>query len=226
MHPIQSGILEKFMYKTRLRFRDLLPADIRSEHFTYHLKELIKQGYLKNGKVFYTLTNKGKDFIGSLDEQTLDIEKNPKVSVLIYIRKKDKKERYEYLMHKRLKQPYFGKVGNITGKVKYGESLKDAAKRELLEETGLSGRVKLNHFYHKIRKTQKGETVQDSIFAVFLVEEPKGRLVQPKDGKFFWIELGNLYKRKDLFDDVKENFKKLLDDSYFFVEDIDRAQGY
>jgi 8-oxo-dGTP pyrophosphatase MutT (NUDIX family) len=43
----------------------------------------------------------------------------------------------QLLVQKRLKEPYFGYKGFISGKIRYGEKIFETAKRELKEEAGL-----------------------------------------------------------------------------------------
>lgn len=214
------------MFKPNLRFRDIRSDEITSEHFTYHLHQLAEKELITKKNNKYFLTNKGKDFVGTLDDKNLKIEKNPKVSVLVYVRRRNKAGKEEYLLQKRLKHPYYGKVGNLTGKVRYGETFEQAAKRELKEETGLEADLELNHIYHKIRISQDNSPLQDSIFAVFLATHPRGEIINPPEAKLFWTTLDKLFKRKDLFDDIKSNFKKVLHGKEKFVEDIQRAKGY
>jgi ADP-ribose pyrophosphatase YjhB (NUDIX family) len=226
LHKHQLTILKKLMYTPDLRFSDLQDQAITSEHFTYHLKQLIEKGLINKVANKYYLTNEGKNYVGTLDERNLKEEKNPKVSVLVYIRRKNKNGEYEYLMNRRLKQPYFGKVGNLTGKVRFGETFKQAAQRELKEETGLEAKLEFRHIYHKIRFDKNDVPLQDSVFAVFLANNPKGNLIKQKDGKMFWTTLEALFKRHDLFDDVKSNLEKVLNGKCKFVEGVQKAQDY
>jgi len=226
LHEYQMAILQKLIYKNDLRFTDLKIENLTSEHFTYHLKKLIEKNLIKKTIGGYELTIEGKDFIGRIDTVNLNIEKNPKVSVLIYIRRRKDKGNFEYLMSKRLKQPYLGKVGNITGKIKFGETFSQAAERELEEETGLKADLKLNHIYHKIRIDENRIPVQDGVFAVFIAMRLKGKIRQTKEAKLFWTTLEKLYKRKDLFDDVKENFEVLLKNKFTVIEDKKEQIGF
>ena len=129
-------------------------------------------------------------------------------------------------MHKRLKQPYYGKVGNITGKVRFGETFKKAAGRELKEATGLNADLKLNHIYRKIRLDKDREPVQDNVFIVFTAKNLKGDIKNTKDAKLFWTTLDKLYKRKDLFDDIKDNFDVLLQNKFCILEGINKQKGF
>lgn len=199
MHKFQLKILNKLLYTDKARFSELKNKGLTSEHFTYHLNQLVAQEFIKKDGNNYMLTNKGKDFVGKLDEKTLKEEKGPKVSVLIFTRKKDKRGRYLYLMSKRLKQPYLGKIGGITGKVRFGETFYEAAARELLEETGLVAEFKLCHVYHKIRRTSTNVALQDSIFLVFLAERPQGKEKRDKYAELIWLSKNELFSRKDLW---------------------------
>lgn len=227
MHKIQLKILKKLLYHPSLRFRDLHDKNYTSEHFTYHLNQLVKKKFLCKEKNQYKLTDKGKNYVGKLDEKTLEEERGPKVSVLIFVRKKGESGEWKYLMHVRKKQPYYGKVGGFTGKVRFGESFYEAAERELLEETGLRASLKLIHIYHKIRNSKDGKTLQDSIFLIFLAESPQGELIDPKEADLFWTTKKDLFERKDLFDDLKDKWKLIETlEELKVVEDISVSKGY
>jgi ADP-ribose pyrophosphatase YjhB (NUDIX family) len=226
LHQHQLIIIKKLLFDKELRFSKLNEENISSEHFTYHLKRLIELGLVEKKKNKYLLTNQGKDYAGKLDTCTLAEEKNPKVSVLVHIRRKRPDGKFEYLMNKRLKHPYFGKVGNITGKVRFGETFEEAAERELKEETGLEAKPKLKYVYHKLRFDKKHNPLQDSLFFVFLAQNPKGKVIQPQEAELFWITPENLFKRKDLFEDMKREFETRLQKRFFFLESTKEAQGY
>lgn len=219
-------ILDKLTYTPKARFKDLQIKGITSEHLTYHLNKLVELNFVEKTVSGYSLTYDGKDFVGSLDEKTLEIEKNPKMSVLVYVKRMNDDGEDEYLMYKRLEQPYYGKVGNLTGKVKFGETFEEAARREVKEETGLDADFSLNHFYHKIRKSQNGTPIQDSIFTVFLATNPSGELVQPKEGELFWVTFDELKDSEDLFDDLIPNFKEMLKGKLRLVESVAGEKGY
>jgi len=226
LHKYQMQILDKLTYTPKARFTDLQNKGITSEHLTYHLNQLVELNLIEKIVGGYSLTYKGKDFVGSLDESTLEVEKNPKVSVLVYVCRTNDEGEDEYLMYKRLEQPYYGKIGSLTGKVKFGETFEEAAQREVKEETGLDVDLSLNHFYHKIRKDKDGTPVQDAVFAVFLATNPKGNLVQPKEAELFWATFDELKNSDDVFDDLIPNFKEMLKGDFRLVENVDQEAGY
>jgi ADP-ribose pyrophosphatase YjhB (NUDIX family) len=112
----------------------------------------------------------------------------------------------EELVCKRLRQPYYGKVGRLTGKMRFGESAHDTARRELKEETGLEADyVELEGVHRKVRVSKESETVQDVIFFQFLIKELSGELIASIGiQENFWLTQGNM--DYDFYDDYTPNF--------------------
>ncbi|MBD3329656.1 NUDIX domain-containing protein [Candidatus Dojkabacteria bacterium] len=234
MHRYQKRILKELTFKPKQRFSTLSGkiSDISSEHFNYHLGELVRLGYVSKSDRVYKLTTEGKKYVDYLDfqDRRLSVERLPKVSVLIYLQRINEDGVPEYLMSKRLKEPYYGRVGNMTGKVKFGESFFEAAERELLEETGLKADLVIRQIYHKVRKEKEGGApIQDVVFIMFMGKNPKGKLRQPKDGEaeFFWTTLDDLSNRDDLFKDVNlSDPDERLGDELRVVESIAIEEGF
>lgn len=67
-----------------------------------------------------------------------------------------KKGKKQYLVQTRLKDPFFGYHGYVTGKIRWGEKILEAAKRELLEETGMTAE---NFDKEPFRKFDGGENL-------------------------------------------------------------------
>lgn len=137
LHFIQMQILRELAFKPQAVFADLNLDKHPSDIFSYHLKTLIKQGLIQKQATIYQLTPKGKTFITHMDTATKRIEHLPKVSVLA-IAVQDNK----FAVHIRSKEPYFGYAGFPSGKVRFGETIAEAAKRELEEEMGLANLIK------------------------------------------------------------------------------------
>lgn len=211
LHKYQSEILKKLNLSPMLTFNKLVIKGLVSEHMNYHLKRLISDKYVEKVGTHYSLTNKGKDFVNLLDDDLLEEEKLPKVSVLINCKRKRENGEYEYLYYKRLRQPFYGKVGMLGGKIHFSETPIDAAKRELCEETGLiATKCKVRGIYHKMRTTPEKEVIMNVIFFEVEVLAFKGTFISKTEfQENFWLTKNELSSRKDLFDDVisKETVK-------------------
>lgn len=205
LHELQNRLLKKLSQTRRARFNDLLIEGLASEHMNYHLKKLIDYGLVaKNGS--YHLTDQGKDYVNLMDDEVEMIERQPKTSVLIRVIRKNQAGDIEHLCSRRLKQPYLGKVGKIGGKVRFGETIQQAAQRELFEETGLQAKeFFLEEIFHKLRHRENGEFVQDVIFYCLLVKEVHGELIEKTDWQEnFWVTSDEVFNsgKYDVFDSL------------------------
>jgi 8-oxo-dGTP pyrophosphatase MutT (NUDIX family) len=228
LHHYQKELIKKLVTKPTLRFNELLIEELESEHMNYHLKQLIDYGFVTKIKTRYALSDSGKDFSNLMDSETDLIEKQPKTSVIIRAVRKNKKGETEFLMTKRLRQPYLGKVGAPTGKVRFGETLQEAAKRELYEETGLTaGKWTLQEVYRKMRKKGESDWVQDVIFYIFLAQQIKGNLIKKTHvQENFWVTKKSLFNGKhDLYDDLTLDFP-LKSSGIVFTEHEGEAEGF
>ena len=134
----------------------------------------------------------------------------------------------EYLVQKRLKQPYYGFYGGITGKVTWGETIKEAAIRELMEETNLSGKPILVGLEHKMDyEKMNGSLLEDKLFFVFRVNEPEGKLKRKfKGGENIWLNENEITKLPDKFDDIDLLLKMLRNNSISFIERKYKVKQY
>lgn len=227
LHYYQKELIKSLSQSDSLRFNDLLIEGLESEHMNYHLKKLLEVGFVTKKRTVYSLTDIGKDYFNLMDEETDLIEKQPKTSIIIHgIRKR--KGKVEHLLVKRLRQPYYGKVGRVTGKVRFGEKLQEAAARELLEETGLTAKTfELEEIYRKIRKREDGTWVQDVIFYIFFVTGFSGKFISKTPyQENFWMtkkdfEKGNLDSYRDLMLDDRIQADKLK-----LRESVEFARGF
>lgn len=206
LHSIQLNILERLSKSNTLKFNDLVIKGIATDHMNYHLKKLVSYKFVKKGSKGYSLSNEGKDYINLLDDDVKLIEKQPKTSVLLHIVRKNHNGEVENLVCKRLKQPYLGKVGRLTGKVRFGESIIDAGKRELYEETGLiASTLILEGIYRKRRYDDVKNPVQDVIFYRLFSISPSGTLIKKTSfQENYWVTTKDFKEKKhDFYDDVE-----------------------
>ena len=215
IHEFQISILRELLFKPEARFRDLKKVDVTNDHFTFHVNHLIKEGLIikQNGK--YSLTDQGKEFANRMDTDALKLERQAKLAIAINAVRKNK-EVTEYLVHRRLKEPFYGWYGSHSGKIRWGENPFDCAKREFLEETGLTGTFKLKGIIHYHHFHKDGRLLEDKYFWVYRVDDVKGKLKeQVPEGRNIWMSEKEYRKLKNVFATVDEvievvNSKTLL----------------
>ena len=194
--------------KLTARFSELNKLETPSDQFNFHLKTLLTSNLVeKTDKGLYKLTNLGKEFANRFDTDQGVVERQAKIGVLICCVRKDS-EKKQFLLQQRLKQPYFGYWGFITGKVRWGQGLIETAIREFREETGLSADFSLAGIKHKTDYDKNGLLLEDKFFFVIKGENPKGKLKSRFDwGKNKWIDEDSLLKTKNLFPDVETTLR-------------------
>lgn len=228
VHPSQANILKILLFKTQARFRDLNGENLPTDNFNFHLQALLKTGLLeKTAGNFYHLTPAGKEFANRFDTERKIIERQPKVAVAVSCLKGQGLQK-EYLIQQRLKHPYFGFHGIVSGKVRWGETIMETAKRELLEETGLEiETVKLMALEHKMDYTTDGQLLEDKIFFILLGLGPTGNLKGSfEGGRNLWIKKKEILKLPNLFDDVAQILKVFEKDQLVFFENKFTVKSY
>lgn len=206
LHNIQMLILRQLLFKRSARFSELNIKGLSTDHFSYHINTLVDLGLLTKENGVYSLTNLGKEYSNTMDTDQIEIERQPKVGVLVIPYKHIKGKKY-FLLQERTKEPYFGYRGFLTGKVRYGEKIRETAKRELKEETGLdcNNFVIKNIFHDHVVMIEDGKLIEDKIFFITLAKNPSGKLVNTENGKNFWV--------------TEEEFLK-LDKKYYNEDEI------
>lgn len=218
IHYIQINILKELLFKPNSRFSDLNVKGLTSDHFTFHIKRLVDEGLVEKLGEGYRLTVAGKEFANRMDTDNLKIERQAKTAVKI-VAVRGQGQNRTTLLQQRLKEPFYGLWGFPGGKVRWGEFIGKAAERELLEETGLSGRPIFKGVQHKVDVTPEGKLLEDKFFYVFLVENPTGELRENFEGgrnEFFEKEE---IKNLETFAGMAEIFKMIDSPRLEFVED-------
>ena len=149
-HPAQVAIMRYLLFTPSAGFSELQKkTNLSSDHFSFHIKKLLEEGYVEKGDSHYKLSRKGKEYANRMDTDENEIEKQPKVSVVIILERLNVKGEREFLYQQRKKNPYFDFWGRLGGKMRWGESVIESAKRELLEEAGLEADLTFKLLYHK-----------------------------------------------------------------------------
>lgn len=221
IHQAQTSILRDLLFVPSASFTELQKkSQLEADHFKFHLAKLNELGYVHKvsyGK--YALTTKGKEHANKLDTDTNTIERQPKVSVALILKRINENGETEYLCQQRLKQPFYGFWGRLGGKVRWGESLPEAAARELEEETGLIGTFVFRTVFHKrdYDKVSK-ELLEDKLFMLMEATEYSGELVEHYEGGINrWLTQEQLKAQEKRFESAYE-FIELIDNGVSHIE--------
>lgn len=209
LHPAHVAILRVLLFKPVARFADLQKeSGLSSDHFNFYLKQLLDETFIaKDDEGAYGLTFKGKEFANRFDTDARIVERQPKVAVCLMITNDDGKQ----LVQQRLKQPFYGYWGRPTGKIRWGETIIDAAARELMEETGLTADLTYESVYHKADyNSSTGELLEDKIFFVVACKNTRGTMVAEfEGGRNAWMTQEE-YAGQELSFETGNEFKERL----------------
>jgi len=121
------------------------------------------------------------------------------------------------LLIERNKGEYRGKLALVGGKIEPGEHIKDAAKRETKEETGLD--TKFSSLKGLISEVYK-ENKNKKHFLLYLTEliPTNAEIIESNEGKLKWVNLEKLEDYKD----------QLIPSDYMMIEEIvkNNRDGY
>lgn len=229
LHTIQIDIIRELLFHPQCRFRDLNSQQLSSDHLSFHLRRLIELGLIeKTTDDQYRLTTQGKHFADTIDTRTFQVESQAKLSVVVMaIRWQGRK--MEYLFQQRLKHPYYGYWGVISGKIRRGETPQTAGERELYEETNLTGHLKLIGVEHKrdYNLHQPTELLADKYFFVFLAQDLTGELnTNFPEGKNVWLSETQIRTLPNVFEDIP-NLLSLCHASHLtYSEFTCQVEGY
>lgn len=215
IHDFQASILRELLFKPGARFRDLKKVDVTNDHFTFHLNKLVTDGLVIKEEGSYTLSMNGKEFANRLDTESLKLERQAKIGIALHAVRVNNGQT-EYLMHQRLKEPFFGWYGSHSGKITWGETPLQTAQREFMEESGLTGDFTLKGIVHYHHFYKDGRLLEDKYFWVFKIENVQGELLEEVEGgRNVWMtetEIRALTNTFATFDEMVEvlDSKKLL----------------
>ena len=228
IHPIQGKILRTLLFKPKARFSELNGDKISTDQFSFHLKSLMDAHLLeKLDTAHYVLTNSGKEFANRFDTEKIVIEKQAKITMIITTIKKENGKKY-HLVHRRLKQPYYGQVGYINGKIRWGEKIEDAAKREFFEEAGLkASKITKLGVFHKTDYSPDNFLLEDKYFFIFRIDKYSGNLVTKlPEGENFWATKEEYLAMPDKFSDIPDIVDIFDQNKFFFLEKTYIVTGF
>jgi ADP-ribose pyrophosphatase YjhB (NUDIX family) len=131
MHWIQRDILKKLSTSKERRYIELKPETVDGNLFMYHLKLLIKEGLVAKNEKAYELTANGKRQVADLSLATGTPTKTPRLFTMLYAENK----KGELLLYEWSRQPYLGHISLPFSRIRYGESVFEAAKNNIKSKT-------------------------------------------------------------------------------------------
>ncbi len=217
LHDTQLQILKKLLFAKSLHYLELKPdPEMENNKFDFHLDQMIAAGFIQKSEDGYSLTHAGKEYANRIDTDRVEITKQAKISVFVApVRIID--DKWEFLVYTRMKQPFYGCQGFLSGKVRFGDKVLETAVRELKEETNLEGQpqiVSLHHYRVYDRTSQ--QLVEDKFMFLCLVINPTGELIPNNEGKYEWV-------KEDLVFDYVTNHFESLDQ---FKEDVATLKNF
>jgi ADP-ribose pyrophosphatase YjhB (NUDIX family) len=185
MHKLQQHILHQLIRHPDRRYADLKPTNTEGNLFMYHLRKVMSAGWVtKRSDGQYILTPEGQRYVDGLSLKTLAPRIQPRIVTLIACQNKDG----EWLFLRRKRQPLLGTVGFPYGKIHLGETVAEAAARELAEKTGLVAQLQHRGDGY-ITICEQGEPVSQIMFHLFYGRQAAGELRDSAAGPVFWAPI-------------------------------------
>jgi DNA-binding HxlR family transcriptional regulator len=217
IHDAQTIILRDLLFHPSAGFSELQRSTgLTSDYFNFHITKLVELGLVdKVSRGKYKLSAKGKEYANRLDTDNNTIERQPKSAVILALQRQTE-HGLEYLFQERLKNPYFGFWGFPSGKMRWGESILDAARRECLEETGLMADFEVKGIYHeRVLLKETGEMMEDKIFYVCGGTNVQGDLAVNFEGGYnAWMTNAEAMGQAKKFDSLQVEIDILTSDEW------------
>jgi ADP-ribose pyrophosphatase YjhB (NUDIX family) len=174
-------------------------ADMESDTFKFHVRYLMEQRIIaKLADGTYALTTSGKEIANNLDEPAQKQLKQPKVSLLLVISRLAP-QGTEYLVQKRLRQPFYGYWGLLSGPAQWGKDLAATAAHELQKQTGLTANLQVCTFLRQRDYTPAHELLEDKLFVVLTAQLNTEQPHTWEHGENAWMTLAQLHSQPKHF---------------------------
>ena len=224
IHDAQTSILRELLFVREAGYAQMQKGTgLSSDHFNFHIGKLVELGLVeKIARGKYALTTKGKEYANKLDTDNKTIERQPKVAVLLGVMAEINGEP-QVLFQQRRKNPYYGYWGFPTGKVRFGETIIEAAARELKEETSLEADFERLGIYKELTHMDTGELLEDKLFCVVRCTNVRGELLSEFEGGLnVWMTQAEARKLEKRYASFETELKMIHSPSGQFLEEEHR----
>jgi len=195
-HPIQQSIILKLIHKPEMTFTELLGEEKESNKFAYHLGVLETKDIIKKDNQHYTLSPLGKKLSSFIEGDTGKKALFPTFANVLIVRDGDR-----ILAQKRLKEPFYGYWGLMSGKINFGWNVEECARRDIEEECGLTAKKSELIGINQAKTYEDGKLLHHHIMFYVRLSELSGTL-NPKThkGENAWMTIDE-FKKKERFPD-------------------------
>jgi 8-oxo-dGTP pyrophosphatase MutT (NUDIX family) len=223
---VQAHILRRLFTQDGLRFGAIKDIHTPSDQFSYHLRQLQKTGLVeKSPDLSYRLTALGKQQSILLSTSGNQFINQGFLAVRVLLAKIEDGETY-YLMRERQLVPYKGKLETPGDKILRGESVPEAAKRAIVEQTGLSCEVRVLGLAHTL-DLHEGELMQDKYFFICEATDPIGQLkIRCRNGRHLWLTRKQIEESGKLIHGGLDILNMLSNKSFTFAEQTFDVSDY
>ena len=212
-HHIQKYILTSLMSQKFARFRDMRPPNVDTNLYNYHLKILIRQGFINKTEHGYTLSIEGQTYTDRVNVSTTKQTLQPKIITLLIIQDGFG----NVLMHPKKRQPFIGQWTLPLGKVHNSDSsVQEAAQREITEKISTETSINVHHAGDAYIRVKKGNDVLISTLAhVFYGQTDELNNI---DSHWRWVSLRSLDELKTTPAISQIISRTLFRDPFYFEE--------
>lgn len=211
-HHIQKHIIGLLIHQKFARFRDLRPPRVDTNIYSYHLKNLQKNGFILKTDQGYTLSRIGLAYVDRVSIEKLNIRKQPKIVTMLVIQNFNK----EILLQRRTKQPYVDTWTLPYGKLHIDDdSVVAAAQREAEEKLNVRS-VDISHVGDcYIRVYADGQIFTATLAHVFSANCDS---IETSD-RLRWVRLEELSRIHELAPAVKQIVERTLQKGELFFDE-------
>lgn len=195
-HAPQRAILLRLIHAPEMTFNELWAKEGASNKFAYHLHRLEEEELVhKNLNGRYCLTEEGRKLSAFVEGDTGNKAEFPTPTVIILAKQNGK-----YLCQKRLKEPFYGAWGFVSGKINFGYNLFECAQRNLLEESGLTANGWNLKAIEMVKTFEAGKLLHHHYLFYVETENPSGELKQrTHKAEHAWMTLEEYEQKANVF---------------------------
>jgi len=214
-HNIQRKIIRSLATHKSVTFAQLRPKNVESNAFAYHLKFLIKEGFVKKCESgTYELTALGK-MLG-INSHLSTAEWLKQAHAVFFLTVYDPQR--GWLVRRRKTQPMYDYVGFVHGEPNDVEPVLETATKRFTEYNGLSASFEPRGYGYA--RFHRGDELQSfTTFTVFSSSSWSGELTDDTPtGHNFWATIEELKKEQNLLPTMLPILEKLESGEMFWLD--------